>query len=82
LSKAGRLRLLGGTFLLALSVILTGCSGSGTKDQERKEDLEKMKMLKKQQEKKQEEEEKQEKPQTGIRTAIAPVVSHQELPGA
>ena len=67
---------------MALSVILTGCSGSGTKDQERKEDLEKMKMFKKQQEKKQEEKEKEEKSQTGIRTAIAPVVSHQELPGA
>ena len=82
MSKAGRLRLLVGTFVLALSVMLTGCSGSGTKDQERKEDYEKMKMLKKQQEKKQEEEEKEEKSQTGIRTAIAPVVSHQELPGA
>ena len=77
---------------MALSVILTSCSGSGTKDQERKEDLEKMKMFKKQQEKKQqekekeekkqEEKEKEEKSQTGIRTAIAPVVSHQELPGA
>ncbi|HEY6751997.1 MAG TPA: hypothetical protein VI027_11820 [Rubrobacteraceae bacterium] len=81
MSKARRLRLLVGTFVLALSVILTGCSGSGTKE-ERKEDLEKMKMLKKQQEKKQEEKEKEEKSQTGIRTAIAPIVSHQELPGA
>ena len=80
MSKARRLRLLVGTFVLALSVILTGCSGSGT--QERKEDYEKMKMLKKQEEKKQEEKEKKEKSQTGIRTAIAPVVSHQELPGA
>jgi hypothetical protein len=49
LSKARRLRLLVGTFLLTLSVMLTGCSGSGT--QERKEDYEKMKMLKKQEEK-------------------------------
>jgi predicted phage tail protein len=80
LSKARRLRLLVGTGLLALSVILTGCSGSRT--QERKEDYEKMKMLKKQEEKKQEEKEKEEKSQTGIRTAIAPIVSHQELPGA
>ncbi len=83
MSKARRLRLLVGTFLLALSVILTGCSGSGAQEQERKEeDYEKMKMLKKQEEKKQEEKEKEEKSQTGIRTAIAPVVSHQELPGA
>ena len=83
MSKARRLRLLVGTFVLALSVILTGCSGSKTSGtQERKEDYEKMKMLKKQQEKKQEEKEKEEKSQTGIRTAIAPVVSHQELPGA
>ena len=50
LSKARRLRLLVGTGLLALLVILTGCSGSGTKE-ERKEDYEKMKMLKKQEEK-------------------------------
>ena len=49
LSKARRLRLLVGTFVLALSVILTGCSDSKT--QERKEDYEKMKMLKKQEEK-------------------------------
>jgi hypothetical protein len=49
LSKARRLRLLVGTFVLALSVMLTGCNGSGT--QERKEDYEKMKMLKKQEEK-------------------------------
>ena len=54
LSKARRLRLLVGTFLLALSVILTGCSGSGTQEQERKEDYEKMKMLKKQKEKEKE----------------------------
>jgi len=46
-----------GTFVLALSVILTGCSGSGTP--ERKEDYEKMKMLKKQEEK--EKENKKEK---------------------
>ena len=46
LSKARRLRLLVGTFLLALSVILTGCSGSVT--QEQKE--EKKKMLKKKEE--------------------------------
>ena len=72
MSKARRLRLLVGTFVLALSVILTGCSDSKT--QERKEDYEKMKMLKKQEEKKQEEKEKEEKSQTGIRTAIAPVV--------
>ena len=57
LSKARRLRLLVGTFVLALSVILTGCSGSG--NQERKEDYEKMKMLKKQKEK--EKEKKKEK---------------------
>jgi predicted phage tail protein len=81
LSKARRLRLLVGTFVLALSVILAGCSGSRT--QERKEeDYEKMKMLKKQEEKRQEEKRQEEKSQTGIRTAIAPVVSHQELPGA
>jgi hypothetical protein len=43
LSKARRLRLLVGTFLLPLSVILTGCSGSVT--QEQKE--EKKKTLKK-----------------------------------
>jgi hypothetical protein len=53
LSKARRLRLLVGTFLLALSVILTGCSGSVT--QEQKE--EKKKMLKK----KEEREKKKEK---------------------
>jgi hypothetical protein len=47
LSKARRLRLLVGTFLLALSVILTGCSGSVT--QEQKE--EKKKLLKKKEEK-------------------------------
>ena len=58
MSKARRLRLLVGTFLLALSVILTGCSDSKT--QERKEeDYEKMKMLKKQKEK--EKEKKKEK---------------------
>jgi hypothetical protein len=33
LSKARRLRLLVGTFLLTLSVILTGCSGSVTQEQ-------------------------------------------------
>ncbi len=82
MSKARRLRLLVGTFVLALSVILTGCSGSRTQEQERKEDYEKMKMLKKQEEKRQEEKEKEEKSQTGIRTAIVPVVSHQDLPGA
>jgi hypothetical protein len=38
-----------------------------------------MKMLKKQEEK---ETEEKEQSQTGIRTAIAPVVAHQELPGA
>ena len=47
MSKARRLRLLVGTFLLTLSVILTGCSGSVT--QEQKE--EKKKMLKKKEEK-------------------------------
>jgi hypothetical protein len=57
LSKARRLRLLVGTFVLALSVILTGCSGPG--NQERKEDYEKMKMLKKQKQK--EKEKKKEK---------------------
>ena len=57
MSKARRLRLLVGTFLLALSVILSGCSDSKT--QERKEDYEKMKMLKKQKEK--EKEKKKEK---------------------
>ena len=50
MSKARRLRLLVGTFVLALSVILTGCSGSVT--QEREE--EKMKMLKKKEEKEKE----------------------------
>ena len=54
LSKARRLRLLVGTFLLTLSVILSGCSGSGAQEQERKEDYEKMKMLKKQKEKEKE----------------------------
>ena len=54
MSKARRLRLLVGTFLLALSVILSGCSDSKT--QERKEDYEKMKMLKKQKEKEKEKE--------------------------
>src|SRR5215204_5180029 len=57
LSKARRLRLLVGTFLLALSVILTGCSGSGTQERQ-EEDYEKMKMLKKQEEKEKEEKEK------------------------
>ena len=52
MSKARRLRLLVRTFLLALSVILSGCSDSKT--QERKEDYEKMKMLKKQKEKEKE----------------------------
>jgi hypothetical protein len=56
LSKARRLRLLVGTFVLALSVILTGCRDSGTQEQERKEDYEKMKMLKKQEEKRDKEE--------------------------
>jgi hypothetical protein len=46
LSKARRLRLLVGTFLLALSVILSGCSGSVTQEQKQ----EKMKMLKKKEE--------------------------------
>jgi hypothetical protein len=55
LSKARRLRWLVGTFLLALSVILTGCSGSGT--QERKE--EKKMMLKKKEEKKDKEKKKE-----------------------
>ena len=54
MSKARRLRLLVGAFLLALSVILTGCIGSRTQEQERKEDYEKMKMLKKQKEKEKE----------------------------
>ena len=53
LSKARRLRLLVGTFLLALSVILTGCSGSVTQEQK----VEKKKMLKK----KEEREKKKEK---------------------
>ena len=57
MSKARRLRLIVGTFVLALSVILSGCSDSKT--QERKEDYEKMKMLKKQKEK--EKEQKKEK---------------------
>ena|SRR5918997_6945806 len=52
LSKARRLRLLVGTFLLALSVILTGCSGSVTQEQK-----EEKKMLKK----KEEREKKKEK---------------------
>ena len=47
MSKARQLRLLVGTFVLALSVILTGCSGSVT--QEQKE--EKKKMLKEKEEK-------------------------------
>jgi hypothetical protein len=59
LSKARRLRLLVGTFVLALSVILSSCSGSGAHEQERKEDYEKKKMLKKQKAK--EKEKKKEK---------------------
>jgi hypothetical protein len=47
LSKARRLRLLVGTFLLALSVTLSGCSGSSVTQEEKKE---KMKMLKKKEE--------------------------------
>ena len=46
MSKARRLRLLVGTFLLALSMTLSGCSGSVT--QEEKEG--KKKMLKKREE--------------------------------
>jgi hypothetical protein len=46
LSKARRLRLSVGTFVLALSVILSGCSGSVTQEQKQ----EKMKMLKKKEE--------------------------------
>ena len=46
LSKARRLRLLVGTFLLALSVILSGCNGSVTQEQKQ----EKKKMLKKKEE--------------------------------
>jgi hypothetical protein len=57
LSKARRLRLLVGTVLLALSVMLTGCSGSVT--QERKE--EKMKMLKKKEDKEKEKKKKEKK---------------------
>jgi hypothetical protein len=49
LSKARRLRLLVGTCLLALSVILTGCSGSVT--QERKEEKQKMSKKKEDKEK-------------------------------
>jgi hypothetical protein len=55
LSKARRLRLLVGTFLLALSVTLSGCSGSVTQEQKK----EKMKMLKKKEET--DKEEKKEK---------------------
>jgi hypothetical protein len=55
LTKTRRLRLLVGTFLLALSVMLTGCSGSVT--QEQKE--EKKKMLKKKEEKKDKEKKKE-----------------------
>ena len=50
MSKARRLRLLVGTFLLALSVILTGCSGSVTQEQK----VEKKKMLKKEEKEKKE----------------------------
>ena len=46
MSKARRLRLVVGTFLLALSVILSGCSGSVTQEEKK----EKMKMLKKREE--------------------------------
>jgi hypothetical protein len=46
LSKVRRLRLLVGTFLLALSVTLSGCSGSVTQEEKK----EKMKMLKKKEE--------------------------------
>jgi len=54
LSKARRLRLLVGTFLLALSVILSGCSGSVTQEQKQ----EKKKMLKKKEETNKEKKEK------------------------
>ncbi len=46
MSQARRLRLLVGTVLLALSVILSGCSGSVTQEEKK----EKMKMLKKREE--------------------------------
>ena len=46
MSKARRLRFLVGTFLLALSVILSGCSGSATQEQKQ----EKKKMLKQREE--------------------------------
>ena len=46
LSKARPLRLLVGTFLLALSVILSGCSGSLTQEEKKG----KMKMIKKREE--------------------------------
>jgi hypothetical protein len=46
LSKARRLRLLIGTFLLALSVILSGCSGSVTQEEKK----EKKKMLERKEE--------------------------------
>jgi hypothetical protein len=46
LSKARRLRLVVGTFLLALSVTLSGCSGSVTQEEKK----EKMKILKKREE--------------------------------
>ena len=46
MSKARRLRLVVGTFLLALSVALSGCSGSVTQEEKK----EKMKMLKKKEE--------------------------------
>src|SRR5918996_5685801 len=52
LSKARRLRLLVGTFLLALSVILTGCSGSVS--QEQKEGKKEMLKQKEEREKKKE----------------------------
>ena len=54
LTKTRRLRLLVGTFLLALSVILTGCSGSVTQEQK-----EEKKMLKKKEEKKEKEKKKE-----------------------
>jgi PBP1b-binding outer membrane lipoprotein LpoB len=46
LSKARRLRLAVGTFLLALAVVLTGCSGRATQEEKK----EKMKMLEKREE--------------------------------
>ena len=58
LSKARRLRLLIGAFLLALSVTLTGCQGGGGKEEKKDEKKDEKKEQKKDQEQKKDEEQK------------------------